>query len=152
MSKFYTLDSLSQSSVHKDSLQLFSGSSSVRTASKQTSYDEGEHNLLSNFTLLTISGADQQTPSEFAEEEDEEDVEFVMEPTPVPSEIDTVSVTSSEKVGDASKHVGNGVTCRYYNKSRCGKGNGCAYSHAPDLYSLRSHPGSVYSTLLVLVS
>lgn len=44
------------------------------------------------------------------------------------------------------------MTCRYYNKSRCGKGNSCPYSHAPDLYSLRSHPESVHSSALVVIS
>jgi RNA-binding, Nab2-type zinc finger len=44
------------------------------------------------------------------------------------------------------------VTCRYYNKSRCSKGNSCLYSHAPDLYSLRSHSESVHSLVLAVIS
>lgn len=37
-------------------------------------------------------------------------------------------------------HRGSGVACRYYNRGRCFKGTSCPYSHAPDQYSLRSHP------------
>lgn len=95
-------------------------SSSLGSRSRQESYDDG-----------------QSTATESAEEEE---VEFITEPTPVPSDIDTASVAESRRGGDSSKHFGNGVTCRYYNKSRCAKGNTCPYSHASDLYSLRSHP------------
>ncbi|KAG8784340.1 hypothetical protein FS842_005320 [Serendipita sp. 407] len=101
--------------------------------------------------------------------EDEEDVEFVLESTPVPSEVGTapgrrtsfsnetptrqrnqrgsVSEASLPKApsmnssdGPSNEHFGNGITCRYYNKGSCGKGSACTYSHAADLCSLRSHP------------
>jgi len=40
----------------------------------------------------------------------------------------------------SQNHRGSGVACRYYNRGRCFKGTSCPYSHAPDQYSLRSHP------------
>jgi len=45
----------------------------------------------------------------------------------------------------SQNHRGSGVACRYYNRSRCFKGTSCPYSHAPDQYSLRSHPEYVLS-------
>jgi hypothetical protein len=39
-----------------------------------------------------------------------------------------------------SEHYGSGVACRFYNRARCVKGSSCPWSHAPDTYSLRSHP------------
>jgi hypothetical protein len=45
----------------------------------------------------------------------------------------------------SQNHRGSGVACRYYNRGRCFKGTSCPYSHAPDQYSLRSHPECVLS-------
>ncbi|KAL0060870.1 hypothetical protein AAF712_012334 [Marasmius tenuissimus] len=35
------------------------------------------------------------------------------------------------------EHIGNGVSCKYYNQGRCTRGQECAYSHAPDDRSVR---------------
>ncbi|CCA74727.1 hypothetical protein PIIN_08688 [Serendipita indica DSM 11827] len=105
--------------------------------------------------------------------EDEEEVEFVLEATPAPSDKDGATSERPSRPGSvagtpgrnrivagqspslvarsnlgiseegerpSNEHFGNGITCRYYNKSRCAKGHECPYSHAPDLCSLRSHP------------
>ncbi|KAJ8094682.1 hypothetical protein PM082_010688 [Marasmius tenuissimus] len=39
------------------------------------------------------------------------------------------------------EHIGNGVSCKYYNQGRCTRGQECAYSHAPDDRSVRDKLG-----------
>jgi hypothetical protein len=95
---------------------------------------------------FSYSFADEQTPTADSTE-DESDIEIITNATAVPSEYDNSTISSvlaTERDGlPASEHLGNGVACRYYNRSRCLKGNACPFSHGPDLYSLRSHPGYV---------
>lgn len=98
--------------------------------------DHSRHRILTGFSELI----------EATEEDDE--VEIVIEPTLVPDEREH-SVAAHSTIGSdnnaesSDTHFGNGVTCRYYNRSRCLKANNCPYSHGPDLYSLRSHPECV---------
>lgn len=104
--------------------------------------------------ILTRSVAYERTPTEQHDSADEDDgdadeVEFVLEVTPIQSEIDSESVAGVSTMSDifsvsSQNHRGSGVACRYYNRGRCFKGTSCPYSHAPDQYSLRSHPEYVF--------
>ena len=99
--------------------------------------------------VLTGSAASERTPTQpdSADEDDgdADEVEFVLEITPIQSEIDSESVAGVSTMSDifsvsSQNHRGSGVACRYYNRGRCFKGTSCPYSHASDQYSLRSHP------------
>ncbi len=99
--------------------------------------------------VLTRSVASERTPTQpdSADEDDgdADEVEFVLEVTPIQSEIDSESVAGVSTMSDifsvsSQTHRGSGVACRYYNRRRCFKGTSCPYSHVPDQYSLRSHP------------
>ena len=99
--------------------------------------------------ILTRSVASERTPTQHdstdEDDGDADEVEFVLEVTPIQSEIDSESVAGVSTMSDifsvsSQNHRGSGVACRYYNRGRCFKGTSCPYSHAPDQYSLRSHP------------
>lgn len=105
--------------------------------------------LLAQDLILTCSAASERTPTQpdSADEDDgdADEVEFVLEVTPIQSEIDSESVAGVSTMSDvfsvsSQNHRGSGVACRYYNRSKCFKGTSCPYSHVPDQYSLRSHP------------
>ncbi|PVF94614.1 hypothetical protein CPB86DRAFT_800363 [Serendipita vermifera] len=116
---------------------------SLSTLTVDPSDSESGITSLGRTSTNTNSVDDEQTPTGDSTE-DESDVEIITNATAVPSEYEnstSASVLATEHDGQpASDHVGNGVACRYYNRSRCLKGNSCPFSHAPDLYSLRSHP------------
>ena len=101
--------------------------------------------------------ASERTPTQpdSADEDDgdADEVEFVLEVTPIQSDIDSESVAGVSTMSDifsvsSQNHRGSGVACRYYNRRRCFKGTSCPYSHVPDQYSLRSHPEYVLGLLL----
>ena len=43
----------------------------------------------------------------------------------------------SDSESEDSKHIGNRMPCRFYNKGECRRGTECKFSHAPDAKSVR---------------
>jgi hypothetical protein len=55
-----------------------------------------------------------------------------------PDYIDDPENSSSEESDTSDcNHLGNGISCRFYNHEGCTKGTDCRYSHAPDEKSVR---------------
>ncbi|KAF9485618.1 hypothetical protein BDN70DRAFT_533975 [Pholiota conissans] len=47
----------------------------------------------------------------------------------------------SDSETEDSKHIGNRMPCRFYNKGECRRGTECKFSHAPDAKSIRDELG-----------